>query len=42
MDSSDANAAQIAYWNEAAGQTWVDLQDDLDRQIEPLGRHRRC
>jgi len=38
MDSSDTNAAQIAYWNEAAGQTWVDLQDDLDRQIEPLGR----
>ncbi len=38
MESSNANAAQIAYWNEAAGQTWVDLQDDLDRQIEPLGR----
>ncbi len=38
MDTPDTNAAQIAYWNDAAGQTWAGLQDDLDRQIEPLGR----
>jgi len=38
MDTTDPNADQIAYWNEAAGQTWTELQDDLDRQIEPLGR----
>ncbi len=38
MDKPAQNADQIAYWNDAAGQTWADLQDDLDRQIEPLGR----
>lgn len=32
-----ANAAQIDYWNTNAGQTWAELQDLLDRQIQPLG-----
>jgi SAM-dependent methyltransferase len=32
-----ANADQIAYWNAAAGETWVDQQDRLDRQLKPLG-----
>lgn len=32
-----ANAAQIDYWNAAAGQTWVELNDALDRQLAPLG-----
>lgn len=31
------NAAQSEYWNAIAGQTWVQFQDLLDRQIEPLG-----
>lgn len=31
------NADQIDYWNEAAGRTWVEFQDRLDRQLEPLG-----
>lgn len=34
---SAANADQIAYWNNAAGETWAALQDRLDRQIESLG-----
>ena len=38
MDAPDPNADQIAYWNEAAGQTWAELQEDLDRQITPLGQ----
>ena len=33
-----ANADQAAYWNDAAGRTWAELQDLLDRQLEPLGR----
>ena len=32
-----ANAAQSEYWNAAAGETWVQFQEPLDRQIEPLG-----
>lgn len=32
-----ANANQIAYWNAAAGETWVAEQDRLDRQLSPLG-----
>lgn len=32
-----ANAAQDEYWNGRAGQTWAELQDLLDRQLEPLG-----
>jgi SAM-dependent methyltransferase len=31
------NADQIAYWNAAAGETWVDQHDRLDRQLKPLG-----
>jgi SAM-dependent methyltransferase len=32
-----ANAAQIDYWNTTAGDTWVQFQDRLDVQLEPLG-----
>ncbi|MEA3106653.1 MAG: hypothetical protein QOI88_1258 [Gammaproteobacteria bacterium] len=37
--SSDlpGNAAQVDYWNAAAGNTWASLQELLDRQIAPLG-----
>ena len=36
---SDApNADQVAYWNDAAGKTWADLQEPMDRQLESLGR----
>ena len=38
LEGQSANAAQIDYWNRTAGQTWVQYQDQLDRQIEPLGR----
>ncbi|MFL5298636.1 MAG: class I SAM-dependent methyltransferase [Phenylobacterium sp.] len=38
MDGADENAAQVAYWNDVAGQTWAEMQDLLDRQTEPLGR----
>jgi SAM-dependent methyltransferase len=31
------NAAQIDNWNSHAGETWVRYQEQLDRQIEPLG-----
>ncbi|MEO8115542.1 MAG: class I SAM-dependent methyltransferase [Phenylobacterium sp.] len=31
------NTDQITYWNAAAGQTWVALNDELDRQLAPLG-----
>ena len=37
-DAPAGNADQIAYWNATAGETWVKLQDRLDRQLEPLGR----
>jgi SAM-dependent methyltransferase len=36
--SETPNAAQAAYWNEAAGPNWADLQGPLDRQLAPLGR----
>ncbi len=32
-----ANAAQIDYWNAKAGETWARFQEQLDRQISPLG-----
>lgn len=32
-----ANRAQVDYWNAAAGKTWARFQQQLDRQIEPLG-----
>lgn len=35
--TDDANAAQVAYWNDSAGVTWATMQDKLDRQIEGLG-----
>jgi SAM-dependent methyltransferase len=31
------NAQQIEYWNATAGETWAQLQEPLDRQIEPMG-----
>ncbi|MGH6943442.1 MAG: class I SAM-dependent methyltransferase [Geminicoccaceae bacterium] len=31
-----ANAEQADYWNSAAGQSWVDLHEVLDRQLEPV------
>ncbi len=33
-----ANTVQVDYWNAVAGQTWARFQEQLDRQIEPLGR----
>ena len=35
--SSAANIAQIDYWNAAAGTTWANFHDQLDRQVGPLG-----
>src|SRR5450631_4364592 len=35
--ASPVNAAQIEYWNAAAGETWAQYQEQLDRQIAPLG-----
>jgi SAM-dependent methyltransferase len=32
------NAAQIEFWNAVPGRTWAELQELLDRQIEPLGK----
>ena len=32
-----ANADQIAYWNDQAGQKWVRYQAMLDRQLDQLG-----
>ena len=38
MDQSNGgNADQIAYWNALAGETWAELQERLDAQIQPLG-----
>jgi SAM-dependent methyltransferase len=36
-DDSSVNAAQIEYWNATAGETWALFQEQLDRQIAPLG-----
>lgn len=36
-DAPEDNTAQQAYWNDAAGRAWAELQDALDRQLEPLG-----
>ncbi len=35
--SSASNAAQVDYWNQAAGLTWARFQEQLDQQIAPLG-----
>lgn len=32
-----SNEAQIDYWNDKAGETWARFQEQLDRQIQPLG-----
>ena len=34
---TSANAAQIDYWNTVASETWARFQEQLDRQVEPLG-----
>jgi ubiquinone/menaquinone biosynthesis C-methylase UbiE len=37
MDSNrQANADQIALWNDTAGRAWVDRQESLDRLFEPF------
>ena len=36
-DATGPNAAQITYWNAEAGATWAQMQDTLDRELEPLG-----
>jgi SAM-dependent methyltransferase len=33
-----SNAAQIEDWNAAVGRTWTQFQEQLERQLEPLGR----
>jgi SAM-dependent methyltransferase len=35
--SDGPNAAQIDFWNSQAGETWARFQEQLDRQIAPLG-----
>ena len=30
------NEEQIALWNDTAGRAWVDLQETLDRVLEPF------
>lgn len=37
QDEPSVNAAQIEYWNATAGETWALFQEQLDRQIAPLG-----
>jgi SAM-dependent methyltransferase len=37
MPEPSSNAAQVEYWNTAAGKTWAAFQEQLDRQVEPLG-----
>lgn len=37
MSETASNAAQIDYWNANVGRTWAQFQDQLDRQISPLG-----
>jgi SAM-dependent methyltransferase len=37
VETSEANAEQIKYWNQVAGPKWVSLQGFLDEQIRPLG-----
>lgn len=31
------NGAQVEYWNTTVGETWARFQDQLDRQLAPLG-----
>lgn len=37
MTDQTGNPDQAAYWNDKAGGTWAELQDQLDRQLAPLG-----
>lgn len=38
MASQGPNQAQVDYWNTGAGPVWAQLQEMLDRQLDPLGR----
>ena len=37
LPATGPNAQQIEYWNVTTGPRWVELQERLDAQIEPLG-----
>ncbi len=37
MTATTANAEMIRYWNEAAGPSWVAMQERLDAQLAALG-----
>jgi len=37
MTASTSNAEQIEYWNARTGERWAQDQQQLDRQIQPLG-----
>ena len=37
MTIETANAAMTDYWNASAGETWARFQNQLDRQLAPLG-----
>jgi SAM-dependent methyltransferase len=37
MSAKPANQAQVDYWNTGAGPVWVEFQERLDRQLDPLG-----
>ena len=37
MATEPANQAQVDYWNTGAGPVWVEFQERLDRQLDPLG-----
>jgi SAM-dependent methyltransferase len=36
------NSDQIALWNDKSGPTWVELQEQLDRQLAPLGERAQA
>ncbi|GAB0114839.1 class I SAM-dependent methyltransferase [Acidisoma sp. C75] len=36
-EAAPANADQIAFWNEAGGDAWAAMQEQMDRQLAPLG-----
>ena len=37
IEAAGPNAEQIAYWNEQGGPKWVQLQDELDRNLASFG-----
>jgi SAM-dependent methyltransferase len=37
-EAHTSNAEQIAYWNATAGETWARRREDLDRELDSLGR----